>query len=605
MADDYNTSPPTAGGATFRAYDDGTRLWPAGVTSYITTLGTPDVVVPVLPAQGLPVKQETGHTFAVSLAATSGFNLAQYGGSTVGAGNAVHVQPGTAAVFVVGDGGGSLTIDGTVAISGSVAVTGTFWQATQPVSVASIPSHDVTNAGTFAVQVSSSALPTGASTAAKQPALGTAGTASADVLTVQGIVSMTALKVDGSAVTQPVSDGGGSLTVDGSVSVSGLVPGTGTTALGKAEDSVAADGDTGVAVWAVRKDTPSTTVGADGDYAPFEVDANGRLWVNGSSVTQPVSNAGTFAVQAAQSGAWTITANAGSGTFVVGDGGGSLTVDGTVAATQSGAWNIGTVTSATVIQPTAANLNAQVQGPSVADAAATGNPLLSGGRCYDTIDAPAVDSGDANFMWLNGNGAIRITGEVSHDAVLANNGVHRPVIVGGYASSSAPANVTVGDAAWFWCDLAGRLQIGDGAGSLTVDAPVGTPVFVRLSDGSAAISTLPVSLATVPSHAVTNAGAFAVQNSPAKAASATLANVASSATNVTLQASNANRIGLTIFNDSTAILYVKFGATASSSSFTVKMNAGAYYEMPQPIYTGIVDGIWASATGNARMTELV
>lgn len=49
-------------------------------------------------------------------------------------------------------------------------------------------------------------LPTGASTAAKQPALGTAGTASADVITVQGIASMTALKVDGSGVTQPVSN---------------------------------------------------------------------------------------------------------------------------------------------------------------------------------------------------------------------------------------------------------------------------------------------------------------------------------------------------------------------------------------------------------------
>lgn len=48
-------------------------------------------------------------------------------------------------------------------------------------------------------------LPTGAATSAKQPALGTAGTPSADVITVQGITSMTALKVDGSAVTQPVS----------------------------------------------------------------------------------------------------------------------------------------------------------------------------------------------------------------------------------------------------------------------------------------------------------------------------------------------------------------------------------------------------------------
>ncbi len=63
----------------------------------------------------------------------------------------------------------------------------------------------ITAVNTGAVVVSSSALPSGASTAAKQPALGTAGTASADVITVQGVASMTALKVDGSAVTQPVS----------------------------------------------------------------------------------------------------------------------------------------------------------------------------------------------------------------------------------------------------------------------------------------------------------------------------------------------------------------------------------------------------------------
>jgi hypothetical protein len=56
-------------------------------------------------------------------------------------------------------------------------VSGTFWQATQPVSAASLP------------------LPSGAATAAKQPALGTAGTPSTDVLTVQGSASGTALPV--------------------------------------------------------------------------------------------------------------------------------------------------------------------------------------------------------------------------------------------------------------------------------------------------------------------------------------------------------------------------------------------------------------------------
>lgn len=42
------------------------------------------------------------------------------------------------------------------------------------------------------------------------------------------------------------------------------------------------------------------------------------------------------------------------------------------------------------------------------------------------------------------------------------------------------------------------LPVSDAGGSLTVDAPVATPVFVRLSDGTAAIATLPVSAAALP-----------------------------------------------------------------------------------------------------------
>ncbi len=78
----------------------------------------------------------------------------------------------------------------------------------------------ITAVNTGAVVVSSSALPSGASTAAKQPALGTAGTASADVITVQGVASMTALKVDGSAVTQPVS---GTITETNSAAIKAAV----------------------------------------------------------------------------------------------------------------------------------------------------------------------------------------------------------------------------------------------------------------------------------------------------------------------------------------------------------------------------------------------
>ncbi len=84
--------------------------------------------------------------------------------------------------------------------------------------------------------------------------------------------------------------------------------------------------------------------------------------------------------------------------------------------------------------------------------------------------------------------------------------------------------------------------------------------------------------------------------------SATAANVNSSASSVTLFAAVGNAKGRTVYNDSAAVLYLKFGATASTTSYTVQLPAGAYYEFPQPCYSGVVDGIWASANGAARVT---
>lgn len=44
-----------------------------------------------------------------------------------------------------------------------------------------------------------------------------------------------------------------------------------------AEDAAHTSGDTGIMALAVRKDTAAALAGSDGDYAPLEVDANGRL----------------------------------------------------------------------------------------------------------------------------------------------------------------------------------------------------------------------------------------------------------------------------------------------------------------------------------------
>lgn len=118
-------------------------------------------------------------------------------------------------------------------------------------------------------------------------------------------------------------------------------------------------------------------------------------------------------------------------------------------------------------------------------------------------------------------------------------------------------------------------------------------------DGSAV--TQPVSATTLPLP--TGAATSANQLAEAQIATATLSNVASSASNVTLLSSNSARLMAMLFNDSTKDVFVKFGTTASATSFTVKIAAGGYYEFPKPCYTGRVDAIWASANGAMRVTE--
>lgn len=64
----------------------------------------------------------------------------------------------------------------------------------------------------------------------------------------------------------------------GDVDVTSIVPGTGATNLGKAEDAIHASGDVGVMALAVRQDS-QVDFGADGDYVPFSINADGELRV--------------------------------------------------------------------------------------------------------------------------------------------------------------------------------------------------------------------------------------------------------------------------------------------------------------------------------------
>lgn len=89
--------------------------------------------------------------------------------------------------------------------------------------------------------------------------------------------------------------------VQGGVSVSAIVPGTGATNLGKAEDAVHASGDIGVAMWGVRNDGAAATLtSATGDYSAQAVDDHGVAFARNSPATAATPTSITAATTSTQ-----------------------------------------------------------------------------------------------------------------------------------------------------------------------------------------------------------------------------------------------------------------------------------------------------------------
>lgn len=173
------------------------------------------------------------------------------------------------------------------------------------------------------------------------------------------------------------------------------------------------------------------------------------------------------------------------------DNGGSITVDGTVAATQSGTWNITNVTG--------------------------------------TVSLPTGAATESTLSTLNGKVTACNTGAVT-------------------ISTALPA---------------GTNNIGD------VD-----------------VASLPPVVATTYS-------------------TSSVTSVVSAAVSTSILASNANRRMAILFNDCDKAVYVRLGATASTTSFSYKLSPAQTLELPIPLYTGAIDAIWdATPTGSMRVTEI-
>jgi hypothetical protein len=383
-----------------------------------------------------------------------------------------------------------------------------------------------------------------------------------------------------------VDDGGGSLTVDGTVTANiGTAGGLAlnTTLTNGTQKSIVRSGDKGSSVSADITSTPQSV-----DHEALDI----QLYHSGTAIDPTQIRALTASdIVTAEVSSWL-----GSTAPTVGQKSMANSVPVVLASDQSTIVVSGTVTAS---NPSVGTNNTAAPGSSTQIGGTDGTNLQSA-RVFD------LDSGGGT-QYVIGVGLRKAASGGSVEAGTSTD----PLRTDPTGTTAQPVT--------------------DNGSSITVDAPVGTPVAVRLSDGAAfydGTKTGQLPTALVGGRLDTNIGAWLGSTTPTvgqktmtdslpvvlasnqsslqvnfQSSSSSVSSVAASATSVTLLASNSSRKGASIYNDSTKNLYIKLGSTASSTSFSILLNNGGYYEVPFG-YTGVIDGIWNIASGNARITEL-
>lgn len=92
-------------------------------------------------------------------------------------------------------------------------------------------------------------------------------------------------------------------------------------------------------------------------------------------------------------------------------------------------------------------------------------------------------------------------------------------------------------------------------------------------------------------------------------ATAAASTTATSTTSAVILPANPSRLDATIWNDSSVVMYITFGNTATSATSAWGLAASGRVSLgqilaPGVMYTGTISAILASSTGNARVVEL-
>jgi uncharacterized membrane protein/co-chaperonin GroES (HSP10) len=402
--------------------------------------------------------------------------------------------------------------------------------------------------------------------------------------TVTGTVTLSSqtVTIGATTVTQPVSGTvtnvpSGTQTVTGTVSTNAetnIAPGSAPTR------ALVAGG-----VYNVTPPAPT-----NGQTLALQLDASGNLDINiaATAVTQPVSGTITAVPTGTQPVSGTVTLS--SQTVTIGATTVTQPVSGTVTNVPSGTQTVtGTVST-----------NAETN---IAPGSAPTRALVAGGVYNATPPAPT--NGQTLALQLDASGNLDIN--------IAATAVTQPVsgTVTAVPTGTQPVSGTV--------TLSSQTVT---IGATTVTQPVsGTVTAVANAETNIAPGTAPSkalvigavynTVAPAPTNGQTLAlqadddGNLKVNITGGPNASATLSQVTvSSATSTALLAANTARKMAIFFNNGSNFVYIKFGATASSTSYTIILYPGGLYEMPMPLYTGVIEALANSANNVINVTEM-
>jgi hypothetical protein len=183
--------------------------------------------------------------------------------------------------------------------------------------------------------------------------------------------------------------------------------------------------------------------------------------------------------------------------------------------------------------------------------------------------------------------------------VLASNQSAIPVTL---TSTTITGNVAVTGTFW---QATQPVSI---AAAVTVAQATAANLRAQTSAESATAAAVPANAMMVGGTDGTNLRAIKVDASgrvvtTQVSGTATISRVATSGTSAQLLAANTSRTGVIIVNESTSVMYIKYGTTASATSYTYRVASNGTVEIGFG-YTGRIDAILVSGSGNAQITEM-